>query len=115
MTRMAVHKKWVSPVTALSFLLVATTGLLMLFHVRLPGVKGVHEWMGVVLCLVGLLHLAINWRAFVCYFRHRSAIVALAAALLVCASALFLPGHEDGPRGEGGHRGRAAGQGRHQP
>ncbi len=115
MTRMAVHKTWVSPITALSFVLVAATGLLMLFHVRLPGLKGVHEWMGVVLCLAGLLHLVLNWRAFVCYFRRRSAIVALAAGLLVCAGALLFPGHEEGHRGEAGRRGHPAGQGRLQP
>jgi hypothetical protein len=103
MRSIAPHKSWVSPITALSFVAVGGTGVLMLFHVRAPGIQGVHQWMGVVLAAMGTLHLILNWRAFLCHFRHRSAIVALAASLALCLGALLLPAdgehHGHGPGG----------------
>ena len=93
------HKTWVSPITAVSFLAVTITGFLMLFHVRLPGVRGIHEWMGITMGVGGLLHLILNWRAFVSHFRRRRAVLALLAAVSLVVAALLAPGGDD-------HRGR---------
>jgi hypothetical protein len=95
-----IERSWVSPITALSFLVVATTGLLMLLHVRLPGMKGLHEWMGVVFVVAALLHIVLNWRPFLTCLRQRSAAVALGVALVLGAVALLVPADHDRPGGD---------------
>lgn len=89
-----IQKSWVSPITALSFAAVAATGILMLLHVRIPGMKAVHDWMGIVLCVAGLVHLFLNGRVFLAHFRHRAALGAVAAGLVVLLAALFIPAED---------------------
>ncbi len=101
MSNSPIQKSWVSPITALSFAAVAVTGILMLLHVRIPGMKAVHDWMGVLLCVAGLIHLCLNGRVFLAYFRHRAALGAVAAGILLLLAALAVPGkapNERGPR-----------------
>lgn len=95
----------ISPVTAVSFAVVAVTGVLMLSHIRSRAINGVHEMGGLVMATAGIVHLALNWRAFLALFRHRRAIVAcavttaLAAALFVAG--LMAPERPRGPRSPG--------------
>jgi hypothetical protein len=97
MLKRMIERSWVSPVTVFSFLVLATTGLLMLFHLRLPGVKGVHEWMGVVFAAAGLLHILLNCRPLLACLRRGSAAVALGVALALCVAALVVPGDHGRP------------------
>ena len=103
-----IERSWVSPITALAFVVVAGTGLLMLLHVRLPGIKGLHEWMGVAFAVAGLLHVVLNWRPLLACLRRRSAAVALGAALVLCVAALLVPEDRDRSGGDR-HRGHRAG------
>lgn len=91
MSNRSLLKSWVSPITALSFAAVAVTGLLMLLHIRIPGMKAIHDWMGVLLCVAGLVHLALNGRTFLAHLRHRAALGAVAAGLVLLLAALFAP------------------------
>jgi hypothetical protein len=100
MPRRLFERSWVSPITALTFVVVAATGLLMLLHARLPGIKGLHEWMGVAFAVAGLLHLVLNWRPLLVCLRRRSAAVALGVVLVLCVAALLVPDGRDGPGGD---------------
>lgn len=101
------QRTWVSPIVVLSFAVVGISGVLMLLHVRVPGMKGIHEWMGVVLFTAGMVHLLINWKPFWGYLRNRSAIAAIVAVAALFLILLFGAGGEDarhgrppmGPRG----------------
>jgi len=95
MPRRMVERSWVSPIIAISFLVVATTGLMMLLHLRLPGIKGLHQWMGVAFAAAALLHIVLNWRPFLACLRRRSAAVALAVGLVLCVTALLAPADRD--------------------
>ena len=95
------RKSWVSPLTAFSFIAVAGTGTLMLLGVHLPAIKGIHEWIGLLFLLAGVLHVVLNWRTLL---GHLSSPTALAALALVVALGLALsfvggsgPGHRFGP------------------
>lgn len=97
------HCRWVSPLTAISFSIVAITGVLMLFHTRIPGMRGLHEWMGVVMVAAGLVHLLLNWKPLVSYFRHRAAVTATVVCLLlgvaiVVIAAIHDSGHREGQK-----------------
>jgi hypothetical protein len=108
--KMSTHRSWVSPLTAVAFCAVALTGVMMLFHVRNPYLKSLHEWMGLVMVLVGLVHLVINWKALASLFRRRAAYYALAAGVLLCVILSCFPGkdehHGPGRDGPGGPQGQ---------
>jgi hypothetical protein len=78
-------RQWLSPLVAVLFTAIAVTGILMWLHVRVPGIKGLHEFGGLAFALVGLVHLASNWRALVAYFRKTQAWIALGAGAIACA------------------------------
>ena len=102
------QRTWLSPVMAVAFSSVAITGTLMLFHVKVPAMKELHEWMGLVLATAGALHLLVNWRTFWAYFAKRRALVALGAALLLGA-VLLASGATSGPERFRGGRPSPAG------
>lgn len=95
----AFKRTWVSPVVALSFAVVGGTGIVMLFDVHMMGLKSLHEWMGVLMVVAGVVHLTFNWKALLGQLRHRSATIAL-AAVTVLGVFLVLAGGGEGP-----HRG----------
>ncbi len=99
----ASQRSWVSPITAVSFLAVGISGLMMLFHVG-RFVRPMHEIVGVLFCIVGVIHLIINWRALLNYLRSKR-VMALTAVVVVLCSLLLLTGsdeHGGGPRGPHG-------------
>ncbi|MCC7491440.1 MAG: DUF4405 domain-containing protein [Fimbriimonadaceae bacterium] len=94
-------RRWTTPLVAVAFVAVGLTGLLMLCEVRGLPLRGVHEWMGVVLVLAGLWHLLVNWRQFLGHFTHRSAVLATVVAVLLTTVLLATDQGEQhhGPRG----------------
>ena len=96
-----IERSWVSPITAFSFLVVAATGLSMLLHLRLPAIKGLHQWIGVVFAVTALLHVVLNWRPLMGCLGRRSAFVALGVTLGLCVLvALLAPADRDRPGGD---------------
>ena len=70
--------------------------MLMLLHVRIAGMKGLHEWIGVLLVVAGAVHLALNWRPFLDHLRSRAAAIALAAVAALCVGLVFAGGSDHG-------------------
>ncbi len=88
---------------AVTFIAVAVSGILMLAHIRNGGLHGLHQWAGVAMAVAGLVHLAVNWRAFLALFRYRRAIIAgglatiLSVALFAAGSGERQHGRRPGP------------------
>lgn len=99
-------RHWLSPLTAILFVAIASTGILMWVHLRVPGVKLLHEVAGLLFTTAGIAHVVLNWRALRGCFRWRTAWIALSAGILLCAllAAMDLA---RGGEGEEGHRRRA--------
>jgi hypothetical protein len=71
-------------------LLIATTGVLMFFHLDSGLNKLAHEWLGWFL-LVGVgAHLVLNWRAFSTYFKRPVALSIMGAGVALLAAS-FVP------------------------
>ena len=100
-------RTWISPFVAVSFIVLAITGILMLLHVKGGGIASLHEWIGVFFVITGVLHLILNWSALLSCFRSKQSAVAVIAVLVI--SSLFLFGGIFGDEGrhgfpeQGGH------------
>ena len=79
------ERTWISPFVALSFLIVSLTGILMLAHTRSGLINSLHEWVGVLFVIFGVIHLGINWKAFINCFRNKQCLVAVVAVTVVFA------------------------------
>lgn len=89
------RRSWLSPLTGLTFLAIGATGILMFFHVRLPGTTQLHELGGLLFVVVGVWHLKLNWGAIVAYCSRRAGKLALVAGTVLLATFLGLGlGHD---------------------
>ncbi len=91
----AKHKLWLSPLIAVVFGAVAISGVFMLFHLRIPFMKPLHEWGGVAFVIVAVIHLIINWRPFVAYFRNKTAVLGAFAGVLVLLLTIIIAPADD--------------------
>ncbi len=61
-------KKWNAkigtPLTIISFIGIAVTGLVMLFDIGGGQIRAIHEWVGVVFVIASILHIVFNWIPF---------------------------------------------------
>jgi hypothetical protein len=81
---MKLQRDWITPITMGAFGLLATTGVLMFFHVDSGLNETAHEWLSWVLLGGVALHAAVNWagvRRHLAGWRGRAAVGVFAAAL----------------------------------
>jgi|JI7StandDraft_1071085.scaffolds.fasta_scaffold205146_1 hypothetical protein len=92
-----VSREWATPLTLGSFALMASTGVLMFFHLDSGVQKVAHEWLGWGLVAAVALHATANGKALL---RHLQApgrprvILALCAVALAGSFFVSLPGGE---------------------
>jgi hypothetical protein len=83
-----ISRTWISPVTSISFIVVAVTGIFLAFHIKNGSIKMLHEWLGYLFAAIGLLHLLVNWKTFLSHFQKPAAgLAAVACAILVAVMA----------------------------
>ena len=99
------ERSWISPFIAFSFLVISVTGILMLCHFKGHPISGLHQWMGVVFVVAGVLHLALNWKGFLSCFKNKQSLFAV--VLLVALVLLFTIGGMSGPERGAGYGGQA--------
>ena len=81
----------ISGLVTASFVLVGVTGVLMLLHVRDRAITTLHEWMGLLFVVAGVIHLILNWKAFAKYCKQLPVIITLVIAAIL-GTALLLAG-----------------------
>ncbi|MCI5097966.1 MAG: DUF4405 domain-containing protein [Rhodobacteraceae bacterium] len=87
---MSALRKWATPLTIGSFLLMGVTGILMFFHLDIGLNKLAHEWAGWIMVVGVLAHVVLNWRAFSVYFKRPAARVIMGVSAIVLAGS-FVP------------------------
>lgn len=99
------QKSWLSPFLMITYIATSLTGILMLFHIKFPGLYPVHEWVGLAFVIAGIIHVILNWKMFASYFtklnlRNNAAYGTIIAVLLVVIVAFAIPsnGHGDHSR-----------------
>lgn len=95
------QRSWVSPVVATSYAAVSITGLMMFFHVRGPSINFLHEWGGLIFVVAGIIHLLINWKAFLSCIRKPLGLSAVIACALICLALILASGQRQAP--DSGH------------
>jgi hypothetical protein len=93
------QKAWISPFVAVTYAAVALSGILMLFHLKLPGVQDIHQWGGILFIIGGTIHMLINWPILLSYFKNTKAVYGtLAGVLTIVLLVSFFPFKGDGER-----------------
>jgi hypothetical protein len=92
-------RTYATPISFVTFLGCALTGLLLFFGVRSRPLGEVHEWLGIVFVVALILHLARNWRGVMAMLTSPRAklvtgIIAVTAAVFIIFAIPF---------GGGGH------------
>ncbi|SMO32316.1 protein of unknown function [Thalassovita litoralis] len=94
-------RKYATPLTIGSFILMAVTGTLMFFHLNTTFNKVAHEYLGIVMIAAVVLHLVLNWRAFTTYFKRPLAMCIMGIFILALGLS-FIPSSQKGGRPEFG-------------
>jgi hypothetical protein len=95
-------RRWATPLTIGAFLLMAVTGVLMFFEIRLGLAKLAHEWLGWIMLLAVGLHAALHWKSFSRYFSQKSAVTIIGVFAVVTVAAMLIPSNEQGRGGRPG-------------
>lgn len=76
-------RKWATPWTIGSFVLMSVTGVLMFYHLNSPLNKLAHEWLSFAFLAGVAVHVAVNWLAFSRYFKSPLAMGVMAVFAVV--------------------------------
>lgn len=96
-------RTWLGPLTGLAFAVIGLSGILMFFHVRLPGMTMMHELGGLLFVVAAVWHVKLNWKPLLRCCNHRKGLVGLlvGAVLMTLFAGLGL-GHDKEHRGRRG-------------
>lgn len=73
------------------FAIVAISGVLMFFKIRLFSMEALHIWLGLAFVIMAVLHLAKNWTAFGTYFKKKSTLLSIGVVCVVCTLFVAIP------------------------
>lgn len=76
-------RKFATPLTIGTFLIISITGILMFFHASTGLNKVVHEWVGLIMVIAVILHIVLNWRAMTGYFKRPVALTLVGASVVI--------------------------------
>jgi hypothetical protein len=76
-------KTWLSPFVTIAFAVIATTGVMLFFHVKNGPIMALHEWFGWLFVVAGLVHVVLNLRPLLAYLKRPAALVSIGVAVAV--------------------------------
>lgn len=91
-------RPWATPLTIGAFAIMATTGILMFFHLESGLNKTAHEWLGWAMVAGVVAHGWLNWHSFKRYLtgsRSGQVIIGAFAVLLAASFLVTAPQGED--------------------
>jgi len=108
-------RTYATPLSFVTFLGCAVTGLLLFFGIRSRPLGEVHEWLGIIFVVALLLHLARNWRGVTAMLTAPRAKLATGIAAILVAVYVLSAAPFQGGYGYGHGPGHGHGQGFHGP
>ncbi len=110
-----IRKTWLTPFMAVTYIAVAATGVIMLFHAKMPGLYSLHKWGGLIFVIAGVTHLMLNWRIFASYFKKSHAVwgACLGVIAMLVVAIAFPSGERQHGYNDGLRNGQHYGKGLH--
>jgi len=95
---MKLKRNVITPYLTFLFIVVAISGILMLFHILDDYTKVIHELLGAVFVIFSILHVILNWKSLKGHFKKMafivSGIVVLLFSIVFVALGTMHPNHE---------------------
>jgi len=89
-------RKWATPLTIGAFIPMATTGILMCFHVDRGIISGAHQWLS-WLFLIGVVgHVVVNFRSFTNHLKSRWGRTSVCVFAIILVASFFTWGARTG-------------------
>lgn len=95
-------RKFATPLTVGTFLVTGVTGTLWYFHIVTDAGRWLHEIIGLAMMAAVGLHLVINWRAFLTYFKRPIALVLMLGFFALTIGGYVMPDTEQAGGGRPG-------------
>lgn len=110
MAKLTSNRAFVSAATAFTFIPTMVTSLLLLFHLKFPGMMSIHKWVGLAFIILCCCHIPINWAVLRKHLGGRAALPALGLSVLLTFG-MFLWGMAGGDGDGQRHNNHYASQG----
>ncbi len=85
-------RRWATPLTIVTSVLVGISGVMMFFHLGEGLIKGMHEWIGLLMVAAVVTHIVVHVKPLKRHFSQRAALSVMFAVLLVSGSLLDFGG-----------------------
>lgn len=95
----SVLRRWATPLTIGTFVLMGVTGILMFFEVHIGIIKLAHEWLSWLMVIAVALHVILHWKSFSRYFSQKASVAVIALFAVITIASLLIPNNGGERRG----------------
>lgn len=92
---MQISRDWATPLTIGAFILSATTGILMFFHLDTGLNMQAHEWLGWALVAGVASHVTVNFSSFRRYWSKPRGVAIIGVFVTLLVASFFIKGEEE--------------------
>ena len=93
-------REYATPLSAITFVVIALSGVMMYFHVLDSYVKEMHETVGLLFVGAVMVHVIVHWRGMKNYFSQRIYHVIAGLMMVVAIGFITTSESEKNPKGE---------------
>jgi len=93
---MKLNRKYITPLITLTFVITGISGIMMFFHIMDGYTEVLHEFMGLFLVILSMLHIIINWEVLKKHFKKKIFWVAVLVSPII--SGLFVVQQQASPK-----------------
>lgn len=87
---MKLDRKYVTPFISLLFVVLAITGIFMLFHLFDGYTEVAHELIGIGFVVVAIFHIILNWKGLKIHFMKQVFVPAASAVIVLTSFFVYL-------------------------
>ena len=92
-------RSWATPLTIGSFIISALSGIILFFHWDIGMMKPAHEYLSWFLVLGVIMHIIINWRPMLVYFKKPIPLTIIGIFIILTALSFATLGESSGDHG----------------
>lgn len=93
---MKLNRKYITPLITLTFVITGISGIMMFFHIMDGYTEVLHEFMGLFLVILSILHIIVNWEVLKKHFKKKIFWVTILVSPII--SALFVVQQQANPK-----------------